>query len=172
LSLSQLEEIVNLVFTAFPPKDGNTQLQSWLERYRRDRGSAFNKVILCREEGVLAGHAEIFGRRITAQGREINNLALAKVCVRKESRGKQYGVKLVRSAFEYIHNGRFDCAVFQTKVPRFYDKIGCRAVDVPVINSQNMDAPEANPFWDPHILIYPGNFDLGSRPLDLRGPGY
>jgi GNAT superfamily N-acetyltransferase len=103
---------------------------------------------------------------------ELPVMALSGVCVAEPFRGLGIGAALVRSAFERVDQGEFPVSLFQTTVPDFYRKLGAVAVDNVFRNSRNEADPEASPWGDEEIMIYPRHFDWPKGIIDLNGPGY
>ena len=69
------------------------------------------------------------------------------------------------------------CFLFQTGVPRFYAKLGCRLLHgsrFPVVNStgKGSDAKRRAGFWDASVMVYPALAQLPEGTIDLLGPGY
>ncbi len=62
--------------------------------------------------------------------------------------------------------------VFQTDVPDFYKRFGCRTIGNGFFNSLDAIHPDKNPWWNEWVMIYPGDFDLGNDKIDLQGKGY
>ena len=88
-------------------------------------------------------------------------------------RGKGFGVRLVRKAFQLVDDGDFPVVLFQNfaNVQPFYEKLGARAVDNRFVNSLAADG-QANPFWADVAMVYSTNQDWPSGVVDLRGPGF
>ena len=125
-------------------------------------------------EGKRAiAHARTFVRRIFVAEREIPVLALATVCSDPKLRGHGLGVAVTRRAFEQV--GRDDwpqVSLFQTPVPGFYEKLNCRIVPNRFVNRRNTEDPEANPWRDDTIMIYPAQYEWPAGVVDLNGPDY
>lgn len=77
---------------------------------------------------VLA-HARIFRREIITTRGPLTIGALAAVCVHPDYRGRGWGADVVRAAFAYLPEMNVEVALFQTGVPQFYEKLGCRLID-------------------------------------------
>ena len=75
-------------------------------------------------------------------------------------------------AFEKAGQPGLEVVLFQTGVPEFYEKLGARCVSNRFVNSTNSAAPEANQWWNEHVMIYPNSFDWPDGTIDLLGPGY
>jgi predicted N-acetyltransferase YhbS len=130
-----------------------------------------SEVITIHAEGRLVAAGQTFGREVLVDGQRRNALALAAFAVAEDRRGEGLGKRIVREAFKRVDSGAFEFAIFQTGVPGFYEPMNCRAIDNMVINSLS-DDPDANPFNDTHVMVYPATADLGIGPVDMLGPGY
>ncbi len=97
--------------------------------------------------------------------------ALAGVLCDPEWRGRGFGSAVVRAAFDLIDDGAFPCALYQTDVPRFYEKIGARQVSNRLVNSLAND-PMVCPFWGKHAMIYPSSYPWPDGEIDTFGPGW
>ncbi len=172
LSHARLREICELTSSIWPPKGEWPSLETLVERYVGDRTLSLRRAVMVFDKERLVGHAHVFDREIIAGSRPVNNLALGGVCVRPEYRGKGAGALAVRGAFELIDDGRFACSVFQTRVPGFYEKLGCREVGNVFVNLRSAEKPHERPWWDPHVMVYPADFGLGDGVIDLNGPAY
>ena len=125
------------------------------------------------DDGRLLAHARTFVRTIKTVNGELPVLALASVCTRTDCRGQGLGAKVVNKAFEQIDNSNWpDVSLFQTPVPIFYEKLGCRIVNNQFVNRLNEQAPDANPWRDDTIMIYPRQFGWPSGVVDMNGPDY
>ena len=172
LSEKEIRAIVELLCLIWPPKELPLNLEIEQLKYRAKPLIGFYKTLLCMENGFLIGYTEVFERKIFAGNRKINNLALAGVCVHPEYRNQDIGKRLVTKAFEFVDNGRFECSVFQTGVPLFYEKLNCRLINNRFVNGLDESNAKANPWWDEHVMIYPEAFEIGNDIIDLNGKGY
>jgi len=128
--------------------------------------------VLAWQGNDLMGHAALLAGTVGTERGPLDIIQFAGVCVAQELRGQQIGRKIVEWAFEKVGQPGLGVALFQTGVPGFYEKLGARCVDNRFVNSTNTEAPEANPWWDEHIMIYPADFDWPEGTIDLLGPGY
>ena len=123
-------------------------------------------------DGAVA-HARTFVRVVTVGGRQIPVLALASVCTHPEVRGQGLGVKVTKKAFERIGQpGWPDVCLFQTPVAEFYEKLNSRIVTNKFVDGSNMVFPDANPWRDETVMIYPSEYDWPQGTVDLNGPDY
>jgi hypothetical protein len=123
--------------------------------------------------GELVALAHSFGRTIARRGSELTVMALANVCVARRERGQGYGKVVTLAALRRVAQGDFPFALFQTtpQVEPFYRQLGATAVGNRFYNSLAQDA-DANPFWDPIVMLYPVTGDWNDSDIDIRGPGY
>ena len=118
-------------------------------------------------------HARTFVRKIVVGDQEIPVLALATVCSDPDLRGEGLGVLVTTRAFDQVGvEGWPEVSLFQTPAPRFYEKLNCRIVPNRFVNRRNTDDPEANPWRDDTIMIYPSQFNWPDGVVDLNGPDY
>ena len=122
-------------------------------------------------DGMVVAHAEVFLRDIRIGGAPQRVVALAGVCVDQSRRGSGYGRDIVLAAFAEVGPVTAPTMLFQTKVPDFYDKLGCRRVGNRFVNSLGAD-PQARPWWNDFTLIYPATAPWGEGVVDLLGPAY
>lgn len=167
----EIRNVVKLKSIIWPPKQHSYTMDELIASYKKTPGQ-FDKVITLYEKDVLTGHAEVFDRDIEADSRAIRNMALAGVCVLPAYRNRKLGSHLVSEAFSFIESQKFECSVFQTPVPQFYEKLGCRIIHNRFINSKHDRDPQKNPWWDTYIMVYPADASLGDGVIDLKGNGY
>ncbi|MGD0339477.1 MAG: GNAT family N-acetyltransferase [Bacteroidota bacterium] len=167
-----LHSIIDLVIQIWPSKNGIDNIAERTKSYMKENSTHFNKVILLWEDHTVAGHAEIFDREIFSNNRKIRNMALGGVCVRPSYRGKDFGKIVVQKVFHYIDIGQFECSVFQTNIPQFYDKLGAKIIYNKFFNSQNKGNDITIPDWGPYIMVYPKEYAFDNFDIDLNGNGY
>lgn len=125
-----------------------------------------------KEEGELIAYAESFKRVMKIAHQNITVLGLAAVCVRKSHRHLGLGRRLVLEAFERLTSEKLPFSLFQTGVLDFYLKIGACEINNRIVNTQNKQAPDENPFWDKHIMVYPSVQAAIKGTIDINGKGY
>lgn len=122
--------------------------------------------------GVIA-HAKTFIREIKSERGSLFVLALATVCSDPALRGQGLGALVTGKAFEQVGQGEWpSVSLFQTPVPVFYEKLGCRMVSNIFVDRTNQQAPDAFPWRDDTIMIYPAEFDWPDGTIDINGPDY
>lgn len=125
------------------------------------------------EAGRPVAHAFTFERWIHAPGQSLRVMGLASLAVAPEYRGRGMGEFMARTALERVDLETFSHALFQTQVPKFYEKLGARVVDNQFFNRSANNRVQESPWWEPFVMIYPGlkgNWPTGR--VDLNGPGY
>jgi len=133
----------------------------------------FPRAIVVRLADRMVAHAEVFPRTIGTSVGEMTIGALAGVCTDPSVRGKGLGKRLVRAVFDLVDDGTYPFALFQNYEDKraFYEDLGARAIDNPIINSKDAN-PRQNPFWADLAMIYPADKPWPSGDVDLRGSGY
>ena len=143
-----------------------------------DIAKSERRFIAWQGESVVA-HAFTFLR--TIQFEEVENvtdrslevLALATVCSDPDLRGQGLGVLVTNAAFEQVGQGTWPTvSLFQTPVPVFYEKLGCRIVPNRFVNRLSEKDVEANPWRDDTIMIYPATHTWHDGVVDLNGEDY
>ena len=129
------------------------------------------RVFIVRHEGRIAAVSWMIPRRIRTQSGVLDVLGLAGVMTHPGLRLRGLGAAVVRAAFQHVDNGAFCAALFQTRVPGFYEKLGCRRVGNVFTNSLAED-PSATPWWDPNHMLYPAAYLWPDGPVDLLGPAW
>lgn len=126
-----------------------------------------------REGNSIIAHARTFVRVVNAVDTEIPVLALATVCTDPDQRGNGLGALIVRKALEFVQkDGWPDVSLFQTTVPGFYEKLNCRIVGNRFVNRRNTANPDANPWRNDTVMVYPADYRWPDGVIDLNGPDY
>lgn len=175
LSPPEIEAIVRLVAGVWPSKDKTfadrlRQFTSWVKENRRTGLEVVSLVVWDGKHAIA--HARTFPRKIHTQSGALTIMGLAGVCVSPGRRREGLGKSVVMKAFERVDNGAFVVSLFQTGVPDFYRKLGARLVANQFVNRLNSENPNANPWWDPNIMIYPADARWPAGIIDLNGPAY
>lgn len=169
LGEAEIRQIVQLEQRVWPEEATVDELVARYRQASRERRDRQEFRVL--EADRLLAHAECFVRRMTSGERAFEVGCLAGVCVLPERRGDGLGAAVVRAVFDTVDAAAFDVVLFQTQVPAFYRRLGARPVDNRFTNG-HAEAPDANPWWDDHVMIFPGEADWPDGPIDLAGPGY
>ena len=166
LSVADTVAILALTKKIWPPKAGAPMPDpaDVTEKWQAQSSTHF---VVSDNDSVLA-HARIFPRQIfTSQG-AFNVGALASVCVHPDYRGRGWGADVVRAALDYLPEIKLEIALFQTGVPQFYEKLGCRLIENRFHNNGDYD----DVFWDDCAMIYPANSAWPDGEINLNGSGY
>ncbi len=116
----------------------------------------------------VRAHTLLFRREIFTSRGPLLVGALAAVCVHPDYRGRGWGAAVVRAAFGFLPEMGVEVALFQTGVPKFYEKLGSHMVNNRFFNGTD----SGNPFWDSYVMIYPASCHWPDGPIDLNGAGY
>lgn len=172
LNQNQAFAIVTLLHEVWPHP--NKTLLEMAASFSENRREAPNEIIrFIVWDGTKAiAHAKTFSRNILTTKGELKIMALAEVCVARNRRGKGLGEAVVRKAFKHVDCGSFPVSLFQTAVPVFYQKLGAKRICNPFIDGKNREKLKRNPWWEPHIMIYPAQAQWPCGLVDLNGPGY
>ena len=129
------------------------------------------RFVIWENENCIA-HARIFPRKIFTPIGGLKIFALADVCVSKSRRGEGLGKAAVEKVFEKVNNHEGTVCLFQTDIPKFYEKMGSKIVMNKFHNSRNTKDPKANPWWNEYVMIFPSYINFPSGNIDLNGYGY
>lgn len=171
LGLEQMRQIAEVRWKVWSDREPEWTDYIDIIRRRMDR-EPDSRYFLLSDGGQLLAHARVFSREIAGGGETFRVLALASVFTDPEQQGLGYGRQVVEAAFGILPDSGCRCSLFQTPVPGFYSRLGCETVNNPFINSLNREHPEANPWWDGDIMIYPRGTDWPQGIIDLQGPAW
>ena len=170
LTRGQILEIINLTSSTCPD---NVYKSSEEKKVAEFCARHSEKICHClHQDKELIGFAESFPITIKIVNKEVEVMGIGDVCVYPEFRGKGLGASIVKSAFARIDANQYPFCIFQTGVPRFYEKLGCKVIENKIINSNNQEDPNANPFWEEYAMIYPATFLWSSGTIDLLRSGF
>lgn len=124
-------------------------------------------------DGRLAAHAAGFSRTIIHQRGQTEVLALASVFSDPNLRTRGLGKAVVRAALERVDNGEFTASLFQSPVPDFYRRLGCRTLTgYRWVNRLDPVDPERHPFWNDDVMVYPASRAWHGQLIDINGPAW
>ncbi len=170
LSKAELEKIARLLRDVWPPKDGVFDLDADIRRMVLTEDRPIEKHIILSDGDQILAYSKLFSRQVRVGIQPVNNMALACVCVKEAFRGRGFGELIVKTAFGFVDDNTFECSIFQTQVLQFYLGLGARFLYNKFINS--LSRTDNNPWWDPHVMIYPADYHLADVAIDLCGQGY
>ncbi|MEM9160824.1 MAG: GNAT family N-acetyltransferase [Verrucomicrobiota bacterium] len=178
LSRSDNLELISLWEEVWPQAGGSVEekladAERKTEAAAEQKGDLSERIHRLHVEGRLVAVCRTFLREIqyVDTGENTSVLALASVCTKPVERGNGFGRRVVEDAFRRLEDEGIGLSLFQTGVPDFYRKMGCRTVSNRFLNSF-ADNPEATPWWDDWAVIYPAEANWREAPVDLRGAGY
>jgi predicted N-acetyltransferase YhbS len=179
LSTEEIVAVVSMVDSFWPSKDKTIPelveafpkiSKQYRASYPQIRLPSLRYVVWDKDKAVA--HALTFERPVITDAGEISVMALSGVCVLPSYQGKGLGAEIVRRTFGRIHGGEFGVSLFQTTIPAFYKKLGATLVANRFVNSRNKNHPEANPWHDEWVMMYPRNYAWPEGPIDLNGSDY
>jgi GNAT superfamily N-acetyltransferase len=179
LSREEIVAVVSLIYGFWPSKEKSIPelVETFPEVSRQYRASYPQirfpslRYVVWNENKAVA-HGLTFERPVITDAGEISVMALSGVCVSPSYQGKGLGAEIVRRAFGRVHGGEFGVSLFQTTIPAFYEKLGATSVTNRFVNSRNKTHPDANPWHDPWVMIYPRSHPWPQGQIDLNGPDY
>ena len=125
------------------------------------------------QDDRMVAHARTFVREMLIDDQSLTVLALATVCSDPDMRGQGLGAAVTRQAFQIIDDPAWpDVCLFQTPAAGFYEKLECRKVPNRFVNRKDEKDPEAWPWHDDTVMIYPAAYAWPEGVVDLNGPSY
>lgn len=173
LTVPQFAAIGQLMSVVWPGKVQAERSQDEMGEFVaqvRQRDGIF--AIALDDDGSVIAHSSIFSREILLPTGRTTVGALAGVCCHPNWRNRGLGRDVVRATFARVDEGQFSVSFFQTGVPGFYEKIGARLVHNRCFNSFNAEDPTGNPWWEPHLMVYPALYPWPDGEIDLLGRGW
>jgi GNAT superfamily N-acetyltransferase len=178
ISEEDFRQLASLFCTVFPDpaRDPAAFAQSMQRTWSGYSGPAElrGRRFVARDHGRIVANANLFPRQVvTSRGPEMI-AAICAVMTHPQVRGMGFGKAVVRAAFDRVRAGEFSFALFQTATDArgFYEKLGCRTVANPVVNSRDEENPRANPFWERWVMCYLPVGELPEGEIDLLGRGF
>lgn len=128
-------------------------------------------ILLVESAGRIISHAEVFERRLSFAKDRITVGCLAGVCVAPAHRNNGIGTKISVEALRIATRANKRVALFQTNIPEFYKRLGCRIVSNEFIDSTREDR-NRSPWWQPHVMIFPSKFNWPEDRVEMNGSGF
>jgi predicted N-acetyltransferase YhbS len=167
LDETAIRQIIALKQKVWP---NDIPVETHLEQYRgRFLTRSNRRTYTVESEGRLLAHAELFGRTIEAGGTQVMVGAIAGVCVDPECQGSGIGRELTQAIFNDLPQQNYPLILFQTNVPRFYEKLGARVVHNTFIRGRG---DSTNPWRDDAVMIYPAHAPWPEGTINMMGEGY
>lgn len=170
LPVDKIRQLLRLKAAIWPTKLSSDEQ---LDEFRHLTTTRDNRKLFIAElDGEIVSHAEVFERRIYFTKNQLTVGCLAGVCVAPAHRRRGLGTKISTNALQLAAHSRKDGVVlFQTNIPKFYLRLGCRIVFNKFTN-YSVDNKAQCPWWQPHIMIFPSHYNWPNTPIDLNGPGF
>ena len=166
----QVTDILSLMNFTWPDDDTEKSVEEKVAGFYDDHSE---KICYCfYQDKELVGYAESIPLTIQIEDKWLNIIGLGGLNVHPDWRRKGYGRAIVEAVFKRIDSKEYPSCLFQTGIPHFYEKLGCKVIKNRFINSNNQLDPSKNPFWDEYIMIYPANADWPTGTADLRREGF
>lgn len=163
--------IFALKSSIWPTSSLEESLTRWKSRHSTHCFLVGDETVADVDQGMVLAHALIFKRELLTSHGPLPVGALASVCVHPDYRGYGWGAEVVRAAFSVMPELGVEVTLFQTGVPDFYRKLGARLIPNRFFNGQ-IPGDQNNPFWEPHLMIYPAAFPWPEGDIDLNGEGF
>ena len=170
IKINQAVDILRLMNLTWPDNDTKKSVEEKVEEFYEDLPG---KICYCLYQNKdLVGYAESIPVVIKIENSWLKVLGLGGLNVHPDWRGKGYGREIVEAVFIRIDNNEYPFCLFQTGIPYFYEKLGCKVIENKFINSSNQEDPFTNPFWDEYAMIYHATAQWPIGTVDLRREGF
>lgn len=181
LTDEQLRAVTELHFAAFDRKGRTVEqyMDTLRPHWQRGEGEQHDSAQLhvVRDPDQperLLGKAISFLHSVLEDGKPLPVVALAGVASHPDARGMGVGKAVVLDVFDRVQQGEAPRCLFQTGEARgFYEKLGCKLIDNRFINTTNEEDPQARPWYDTFVMLYPAHTtDWPNGTIDLRRPAW
>ncbi len=163
-------DILELINLTWPDDDTEKSVEEKVAGFYDDHSE---KICYCLYQGKeLIGYAESIRLTIKIESNCLVVLGLGGLNVHPDWRRKGYGRAIVEAVFKRIDSKEYPSCLFQTGIPYFYEKLGCKVINNKFINSNNQSDPSKNPFWDEYVMVYPASSQWPTGTADLRREGF
>lgn len=169
MTLEICAEIFKLLHLIWPPHE-SVDIAAKLDSLKSEPTTHF--IVRDEKSGQVRAHALLFPRTILTASGAMTIGALCGVCVHPSYRGRGLGVRVARAALDYLPKLGVEFSLFQTPIPQFYEKLGCRIINNAFFDGTRADGVKVNPFKDESQMIYPASSHWPDGEIDLNGPDY
>ena len=167
---NQVVDILELINLTWPDDDKAKPLEEKVTGFYDDHPE---KICYCLyKDKKLVGYAESIPLTIKIEKNWLKALGLGGLNVHPDWRVKRYGKAILEAVLKKIDSGEYPFCIFQTGIPNFYEKLGCKVIKNKFINSNNQVDPFKNPFWDEYVMVYPASARWPTGTADLRREGF
>ena len=166
----QVIDILSLMNLTWPDEDTEKSVAEKVAGFYEDPSE---KICYCLyQDKELVGYAESIPLTIKIENNWLAVLGLGGLNVHPGWRRQGFGRVIVEAVFKRIDGGEYPFCLFQTGIPHFHEKLGCRVIENKFINSKDPVDPSRNPFWDDYAMIYPATAAWPSGTVDLLRKGF
>ena len=166
----QVIDILSLMNLTWPDDDTEKSVDEKVAGFYEDHSE---KICYCLyQDKELVGYAESIPLTIKIENNWLAVLGLGGLNVHPGWRRQGFGGVIAEAVFKRIDASEYPFCLFQTGIPHFYEKLGCRVIENKFINSNDQEDPSRNPFWDDYAMIYPATADWPSGTVDLLRKGF
>ena len=167
---NQVVDILSLMNLTWSDDDTEKSAEEKVAGFYDDHSE---KICYCLyQDKELIGYAGAIPLNIKIESNCLEVLGLGGLNVHPNWRRQGFGGVIVGAVFKRIDASEYPFCLFQTGIPHFYEKLGCRVIENKFINSNDHEDPYKNPFWDDYAMIYPANADWPSGTVDLLRKGF
>ena len=167
---NQAVDILELINLTWPDDDTETSVEEKVAGFYDDHSE---KICHCLyQDKELVGYGESILLTIQIEDNWLEILGLGGLNVHPDWRRKGCGRAIVEAVFKRIDSKEYPFCLFQTGIPHFYEKLGCKEIKNKFINSNNHADPSKNPFWDEYVMVYPASTQWPTGTADLRREGF
>ena len=167
---NQVVDILSLMNLTWSDDDTEKSAEEKVAEFYDDHTE---KICYCLyQDNELVGYAESIPLTIKIESNWLAVLGLGGLNVHPDWRRQGFGRVIVEAVFKKIDDNKYPFCLFQTGIPHFYEKLGCRVIENKFINSNDQADPSSNPFWDDYAMIYPATADWPSGTVDLLRKGF
>ena len=166
----QVIDILSLMNLTWPDEDTEKSVEEKVAGFNEDPSE---KICYCLyQDKELVGYAESIPLTIKIENNWLTVLGLGGLNVHPGWRRQGFGRVIVEAVFKRIDAGEYPFCLFQTGIPHFYEKLGCRLIENKFVNSNDSVDPSRSPFWDEYAMIYPATAAWPSGTVDLQRKGF
>ena len=166
----QVIDILSLMNLTWPDDDTEKSVEEKVAGFYEDHSE---KICYCLyQDKELVGYAESIPLTIKIENNWLTVLGLGGLNVHPGWRRQGFGRLVVEAVFKRIDSSEYSFCLFQTGIPHFYEKLGCRVIENKFINSKDLVDTSRNPFWDDYAMIYPATAIWPLGTVDLMRKGF
>ena len=167
---NQVIDILSLMNLTWSDDDTEKSAEEKVAGFYDDHSE---KICYCLyQDKELIGYAGAIPLNIKIESNCLEVLGLGGLNVHPNWRRQGFGGVIVGAVFKRIDASEYPFCLFQTGIPHFYEKLGCRLIENKFVNSNDLVDPSRNPFWDEYAMIYPATAIWPSGTVDLLRKGF